>query len=80
MVQFIPVLLYACRCKTGCSDVMDYCRKASPLEGSKNIYSLLKKPVCVCVWVGGYVCVGVDRCMEKGSGSVWGVHDVSVNT
>ena len=37
-----------------CSDVMDYCRKVSPLENSKNRDRLLKKLVCVCVcgWVG----------------------------
>jgi len=29
-----------------CSDVMDYCRKVNPLEGSKNGDSLLKKLVC----------------------------------
>ena len=34
-----------------CSDVMDYCRKVSPLEVSKNRDSLLKKLVCVCVCV-----------------------------
>ena len=34
-----------------CSDVMDYCRKVSPLEDSKNRDSLLKKLVRVCVCV-----------------------------
>ena len=40
-----------------CSDVMDYCRKVSPLEDSKNRDCLFKKLVrlcvcvCMCVWV-----------------------------
>ena len=44
-----------------CSDVMDYCRKVSSLEDSKNRDSLLKKlvRVCVCVCVGVCVCVCV---------------------
>ena len=39
---------------------MDYCRKVSPLEGSKNRNSLLKKLVrlCVCLCVCVCVCVG----------------------
>ena len=41
-----------------CSDVMDYCRKVSPLEDSKNRDSLLKKLVRVCV------CVCVGECMS----------------
>ena len=40
------------------SDVMDYCRKVSPLEGSKNRDHLLKKLVRVCVFVQ-CVCVCV---------------------
>ena len=41
-----------------CSDVMDYCRKVSPLEDSKNRDCLLKKLVCVyCVCVCVCVCV-----------------------
>ena len=42
-----------------CSDVMDYCRKVSPLEGSKNRDCLLKKLVrlCMCVCVCVYVCM-----------------------
>ena len=51
---------------TGYFCVLNYSRKVSPLEGSKNRDSLLKKLVCVCVYVGGtrcgwmciHVCVG----------------------
>ena len=61
---------------------MDYCRKVSPLEGSKNRDSLFKKLVrpcvCVCVCVGGgggagdWLCVCVWlRCVEKVRGSMW---------
>ena len=39
-----------------CSDVMDYCRKVGPLEGSKTRGSLPKKLVHLCVGV----CVRVD--------------------
>ena len=51
-----------------CSDVMDYCRKVSRLEDSKNRDRLLKKLlhvcvlcvcVCVCVWVCVCMCVCV---------------------
>ena len=38
---------------TGYCCVLNYCRKVSPLEGSKNRDSLLKKLVCVCVCGGG---------------------------
>ena len=57
--------------------MMDYYRKVSPLEGNKNVDSLLKKLVCrnacgwvecrwvhVQAWVGSYVCVHVGRCGE----------------
>ena len=47
-----------------CSDVMDYCRKVSSLEDSKNGDQLLKKLVCVCVCVcvcGWKACVCVGR-------------------
>ena len=43
-----------------CSDLMDYCRKVSLLEGSKNRDSLLKKLVCGW-WVVG-MCVCVHEC------------------
>ena len=42
-----------------CSDVMDCCRKVSPLEDSKNRDSLLKKLVCVCVCT----CVSLSVCV-----------------
>ena len=74
MIQTISVLWLVM-----CSDVMDYCRKVSPLEGSNNWNSLLKKLVCVCVeigqgnggcasmcmcrWVGIYECVWMCTCM-----------------
>ena len=55
---------------TGYCCVLNFCRKVSPLEGSKNRDSLLKKLVCVCVeggqgvggcasmcvYLGGWVC------------------------
>ena len=58
-----------------CSDVMDYCRKVSPLEGSKNRDCLLKKLVYVCVCVCVCPCVCVGRSMEKlGEGGQCGVY------
>ena len=43
-----------------CSDVMGYCRKVGPLEGSKTRGSLPKKLVHLCVGVceGGCACEG----------------------
>lgn len=52
MIQTISLLLL-------CSDVVDYFRKVSPLEASKDRDSLLKKLVCVCMCVGG---LRVDMC------------------
>ena len=52
-----------------CSDVMDYCRKVGPLEGSKNRGSLPKKLVHLCVGVceggsvGGCACVCGCACV-----------------
>ena len=51
-----------------CSDVMDYCRKVSPLEDSMNRDSLLKKlvhRVDVDVCVGGWVYVWVRVCVGE---------------
>ena len=53
--------------------VLNYCRKVSPLEGSKNRDSLLKKLVCVCVeggrGVGGcgsmWMCIHVCMCVGR---------------
>ena len=52
-----------------CSDVMDYCRKVSPLEDNKRDSHLKKLVglcvcVCVCVGRGGYLCVWVEVCGE----------------
>ena len=67
---------------TGYCCVLNYCRKLSPLEGSKNRHSLLKKLVCVCVWRWdgcGWMCIHVCVCVggyvqspEETGVCVWG--------
>ena len=55
---------------TGCCCVLNYCRKVSPLEDSKNRDSLLKKLVCMCVCGGGtrcaWMCIRVFVCRWVG--------------
>ena len=47
-----------------CSDVMDYCRKVGPLEGSKTRGSLPKKLVHLCVGVCEGGCVSGCACVH----------------
>ena len=46
--DYISSNIIVYQCLTGYYCVLNYCRKVSPLEGSKNRDSL-KKLVCVCV-------------------------------
>ena len=53
---------------TGCCCVLNYCRKVSPLEGSKNRDTLLKKLVGVCRdgTRCGWMCIHVFVCRWVG--------------
>ena len=50
---------------TGYCCVLNYYRKVSPLEGSKNRDSLLRKLVCVCGGGTrcGWMCIHVSVCV-----------------